>query len=188
MRKKRIRVKTALLTVFFILWTAKIAPAWFWNPIQTGIQVNFNGVWASSGSEVFIVGDEGFIGHYDGTSITSMTSNTQEDLKSIWGNSSVNIYAVGTGGVLLHYNGNNEGGFWFEGMQQDKEKKIMSTVIPESEMLTIELYPAELRVQSALAASYVNENMMPGENGIQLTVDINGEIVSETQTFTFTDQ
>ena len=81
------------------------------------------------------------------------------------------------------HSGNKEGGFWFEGIQNDTQKKPKATSIAAGKMFTQEIFPAKLRVMSQLAASHVNENMGPGENGIYLTVNVQGKTITETLTF-----
>ena len=86
------------------------------------------------------------------------------------------------------HSGSKEGGFWFEGMQNDTQKKPNPTSIATGEMFTKEIFPAKLRVLSQMAAAHVNENMGPGENGIYLTVNVQGENVSETMTIVFSEE
>jgi len=51
------------------------------------------------------VGDNGTIIHYDGTSWTSQSSGTTQNLKGIWGSSPNSIFAVWSGSTVLHYDG-----------------------------------------------------------------------------------
>ena len=73
-----------------------------------------NGVWASSASNAFVVGQGGKILHYDGTAWRAESSGTDKDLYAVWGTAPDNVLAVGgtqgfnTGayfGVILHYDG-----------------------------------------------------------------------------------
>lgn len=81
--------------------------AWFWYPVASNTGRNLNGVWGTSGTDVYIVGDGGFIAHYNDTSaqFDNMTSPAAENLYSVWGSSGSNIFAVGAGGAIIHYNG-----------------------------------------------------------------------------------
>ena len=63
------------------------------------------GVWGSSANDVFSVGYEGTILHYDGTSWNAMTSGTGYSLDAVWGSSANDVFAVGGGGTILHYDG-----------------------------------------------------------------------------------
>lgn len=61
-------------------------------------------VYAASNTSVFVVGQGGSIFHYDGSTWTTMTSNTTAMLVSLWGRSATDVYAAGDG-VVLHYDG-----------------------------------------------------------------------------------
>ncbi len=63
------------------------------------------GVWGSSATDVFAVGENGMILHYEGVEWTKMKSPTTEHLYGVWGSSPTNVYAVGASGTILHYNG-----------------------------------------------------------------------------------
>ena len=65
----------------------------------------YSDVWGSSSSDVFIVGANGKILHYDGNDWSNMDSGTSQILTSIWGSSATDIYAVGYNGIILHYDG-----------------------------------------------------------------------------------
>lgn len=63
-----------------------------------------------SSNDVWSVGLRGAVVHYDGTSWTEVSSNTDEDLWGVWGSSPNDIYIVGgnvfSGEVtILHWNG-----------------------------------------------------------------------------------
>jgi hypothetical protein len=64
-----------------------------------------NGVWGTSLRDVFAVGDDGAILHFDGATWTSMTSGSTADLLAVWGMSSNQVYAVGSRGTVLFYDG-----------------------------------------------------------------------------------
>ena len=65
------------------------------------------GVWGSSATDVFAVGESGMILHYDGVEWIKMKSPTTEHLYGVWGSSGTNVFAVGASGTILHYNGLN---------------------------------------------------------------------------------
>jgi hypothetical protein len=52
--------------------------------------------WGTSDDDIFAVGDNGAILHYDGSGWTKMLSNTTKSMYSIWGTSDSNIWASGT--------------------------------------------------------------------------------------------
>ena len=77
---------------------------WEWqNPLPQGNPLL--GIWGSSGSDVFAVGEGGTILHYDGTSWSSMNSGSANRLIDIWGSSGSDVFAVGVWGTILHYEG-----------------------------------------------------------------------------------
>jgi hypothetical protein len=62
-------------------------------------------VWGSSLSDVFAVGTEGVIFHYDGSTWNIMNNDTSETILGIWGTSPSNVYAVTREGSILHFDG-----------------------------------------------------------------------------------
>ena len=64
-----------------------------------------DGIWGSSAQDVFAVGADGLIMHYDGTAWKQMTSGTAKWLFGVWGSSAQRVFAVGTYGTILQYNG-----------------------------------------------------------------------------------
>jgi hypothetical protein len=80
-----------------------------WSIIYSGpgsiCFIYLKGVWGSSGSDVFAVGQYNTILHYNGSAWSSMTSGTTNGLKGVWGSSGSDVFAVGNSGTILHYNG-----------------------------------------------------------------------------------
>ena len=108
------RRQLALLSVSLVMGLLLLAawPAgaqaqggrWEWqNPLPTGNPLH--GVWGSSGSDVFAVGDYGTIVHYDGMTWSPMSSGTYNHLRGVWGSSGSDVFAVGDYGTILHYDG-----------------------------------------------------------------------------------
>jgi hypothetical protein len=71
--------------------------------MSSGTSIYFTGVWGSSPSDVFAVGDGGAILHYDGSAWSAMSSGTSIYFTGIWGSSPSNVFAVGDSGAILHY-------------------------------------------------------------------------------------
>jgi hypothetical protein len=65
----------------------------------------FGGIWGSSPTDVYAVGEYGTILHYDGNSWSDMTSGSTASLLDVWGSSPSDVYAVAYGGTILHYDG-----------------------------------------------------------------------------------
>jgi hypothetical protein len=70
-----------------------------------GTSRHLNGIWASAWSDIWVVGANGTILHFDGTGWTTVPSGTQQHLFDVWGFSPSNVVAVGTCGTILHYGG-----------------------------------------------------------------------------------
>jgi hypothetical protein len=96
-----------LLTgLLLVAWptSAQAQGRWEWqNPLPQGNTLP--GVWGSSGSDVFAVGQYGTLLHYDGTGWSAMNSGTTKHLNGVWGKSESDVFAVGSQGTILHYNG-----------------------------------------------------------------------------------
>jgi hypothetical protein len=65
-----------------------------WKLMNSGTDNILHGIWGSSPEDVFAVGDDGTILHYDGVSWTQMESGTDEWLTDVGGLSSMEVYAV----------------------------------------------------------------------------------------------
>ena len=81
--------------------------------MNSGTTNNLKDVWGSSATDIFAVGADGIILHYDGNPEgtwsamdSSITTNT---LNGVWGSSASDVFAVGDEGIILHYDGNPEG-------------------------------------------------------------------------------
>ncbi len=84
-----------------------------WIKMETGISAHLRGIWGSSENNIFAVGRDGVIIHYDGNTWEAMTSNTSDYLRDVWGSSENDVFAVGYSGTIIHYDG-NEAGIWEE--------------------------------------------------------------------------
>jgi cysteine-rich repeat protein len=62
------------------------------------------GVWASSPTDVFAVGDGGTILHFDGATWVQMASEAAGDLFGVWGSAANDVFAVGNAGIV-HFDG-----------------------------------------------------------------------------------
>ncbi|MHC4600687.1 MAG: fibronectin type III domain-containing protein, partial [Planctomycetota bacterium] len=83
-------------------------PSPSWNrlhPVPLDVQ-NLRGVWAATATDVFAVGDNGYILYYDGNTWLEMNSGTTQALNDVWGTSLTDVWAVGAAGTTLHFDGN----------------------------------------------------------------------------------
>lgn len=68
--------------------------------------VALRSIWAGSTADVFAVGESGAVLHSDGSTWTTMTSDTTEWLNAVWGYpQSGDVFAVGENGAIIHYDG-----------------------------------------------------------------------------------
>jgi len=77
-----------------------------WYSMASSLNVLY-GIWGSSGTDIFAVGDFGTILHYDGSTWSEMQSGTQMQLRGVWGSSGTDVFAVGDNHTILHYNGSS---------------------------------------------------------------------------------
>jgi hypothetical protein len=68
-----------------------------------------SGVWASSAHDVYAVGAEGWVHHWDGARWTTAPRLTTRALHDVWGAPGGQVFAVGEAGTLLRRTG---GGAW----------------------------------------------------------------------------
>jgi hypothetical protein len=101
-----------LLCVLFLPPNAVFSAEWEWqNPPSEGYYLR--GIWGSSGTDIFAVGCDGGILHYDGSTWSPMSSGTTACLMDVWGSSSTDVFAVGSYydgdgswvSATLHYDG-----------------------------------------------------------------------------------
>ena len=157
-----------LLLMGIVLLVVACAPKNLWKS-EPSIQKASNQFYDASISPVFrFDGYKGFL--------LNVHNKTDRNINIDWGN------------TFYIQSGNKDGGFWFGGIPQGAQNKPVSTDIVSGDMLIKEIYPAKLRVLSQLAAAYVHDNMGTGENGIYLTVNVQGKPVSETLTLVFSQE
>jgi len=63
------------------------------------------GIWGSSASDVFAVGNAGTAYHYDGSQWTSINTGVSTDLYSVWGSGPNDVYVAGASLTMRHFNG-----------------------------------------------------------------------------------
>ena len=76
-------------------------PVMAWTVMASGTDVTLRDVWGTSSTNVFAVGDDATILHYDGSEWTHMEVDETWGFYGIFGSSPTNVCAVGpTGGYL----------------------------------------------------------------------------------------
>ena len=79
-------------------WTAAAAPGAATTLLRS--------IWGTSDSDIFVVGSNGQIFHFDGMAWTPMTSGVSGViLNDVWGDASNDVFVVGGNGTILHYDG-----------------------------------------------------------------------------------
>jgi photosystem II stability/assembly factor-like uncharacterized protein len=79
-----------------------------WTTLRQGVTPHtLNGVWRSSASDVWAVGDTNAILNYDGTQWSAPATGlaATNTYNAVWGTSASDVWAVGNAGVAVHYNG-----------------------------------------------------------------------------------
>lgn len=80
------------------------AADWRWeNPWPQGRDIH--GLWGSSASDVWAVGERGLILHFDGREWTPVPSGVTATLTAIWGAAADDVYAAMGTSELLHFDG-----------------------------------------------------------------------------------
>ena len=97
--------KHLLFFISFILFLYPVTASGAWAPMPSGTTNALYGVWGSSGSDVFAVGQLGTILHCNGSAWSAMSSGTTIILRGVWGSSGSDVLAIGSSGTILHYNG-----------------------------------------------------------------------------------
>jgi all-beta uncharacterized protein len=78
-----------------------------WQKISISVTgVDFYGVWGSSATNVYAVGEFGTVVHWDGAVWSPVDGiPTLHTLNAIWGASATDVFVVGDSGRILHYDG-----------------------------------------------------------------------------------
>jgi len=66
---------------------------------------NLYGVWGSATNDVWAVGDDGTIVHYDGCMWSMVPSSAIYQLRAVSGTATSDVWAVGNTGTIVHWNG-----------------------------------------------------------------------------------
>ncbi|MBI4021008.1 MAG: hypothetical protein HY369_02085 [Candidatus Aenigmarchaeota archaeon] len=74
-------------------------------PISTLASDRYNAIGGNTSEDVFIVGDKGLMGRWDGAGWTDLPTCTGENLNAVCGGDAGDAWAVTSRGELLHYGG-----------------------------------------------------------------------------------
>ena len=62
-------------------------------------------IYVFNANNVWVVGNNGTIVYYNGSTWTTQTSGTTQQLNAVWGTAANSVWVVGNGGVILFWNG-----------------------------------------------------------------------------------
>lgn len=108
MCKELSRKLVIIVTLLQGIMVVNITHAADWYPMQTGTEEDLLCVWGSSATDVYAVGENNTIVHFDGIKwslIENELSSSIDDLKAVWGFSANDVYVGGEDPILLNYDG-----------------------------------------------------------------------------------
>ena len=76
-----------------------------WELMPSGTREYLYDVWGSATDDVFAVGRQGTILHFDGADWRPMESGTTRELAAVWGSGPRDVWAVGEDDIRLHFDG-----------------------------------------------------------------------------------
>ena len=74
---------------------------WFATPMTAGTDSHLRAIWGTSSHNIYSVGDNGTILHFNGEKWQSIESGTTRRLWDIWGEANQHVYIVGDYGTIL---------------------------------------------------------------------------------------
>jgi len=76
-----------------------------WTFVASPVDDTLYGVWGSAADDIYAVGANGCIVHFDGVAWSAQASPTAQTLRAVWGSGYDDVYAVGDAGTVLHFDG-----------------------------------------------------------------------------------
>ncbi|HEX9729898.1 MAG TPA: Ig-like domain-containing protein [Gemmatimonadales bacterium] len=76
-----------------------------WNELATGLGFGHLQIWGSSASDIYTAGPGGRLGHYDGSTWSTVQLPTANNLTSVWGVAPDHVVAVGELGTIGMFDG-----------------------------------------------------------------------------------
>jgi len=112
--------KRLLLFILLVLFLSPVTVYSGWAPMTSGTTTQLNGIWGSSGSDVFAVGGTTIL-HYSGPTLSTWSSSSIpsdcrqihgvpavyacRSVNAIWGSSPTDVFAMGDWNNIYHFNG-----------------------------------------------------------------------------------
>ena len=90
--------------------TASCTSSSNWKAMTSGVTSHLNAVWASSNNDIYAVGLDGTVLHYDGTQWSKKNLGTSTYFYGVWGSGASDVWVVGhpmfkTDESIFHYDG-----------------------------------------------------------------------------------
>ncbi|MBF0508317.1 MAG: hypothetical protein HQK57_05250 [Deltaproteobacteria bacterium] len=105
---KHLKMIIILTSFLATLWVVPVQSQTGWTAMSSPTSKILRSVWGNSGTDVFAVGDDGVILHYDGSG-WGISSRVLYQFAGVWGTSGTNVLTVGTllssSGVVQRYDG-----------------------------------------------------------------------------------
>ncbi len=83
----------------------EVDTTYLWSGESAGTDSDLNGSFIVDANDKWVVGDGGFVAHFDGTSWTTVDAGTSDNLNAVWFVSADNGWIVGKNGTIIHYDG-----------------------------------------------------------------------------------
>jgi hypothetical protein len=103
---KRLLEIAAVISIILINIQTRNSYGAEWITMNSETTENLSDICGNSETDVFAVGENGIIIHYDGLKWSVINSGITNSLNGVWCISTNDVIAVGEGGVILHYDGN----------------------------------------------------------------------------------
>ncbi len=135
----RIIDSSPLYSIYYLsesdIWITSYAYPEHWNGLKwklyrlhsMGIDASVQHVWASAPEDVWFVGYQGSIVHYDGLSFRKISTNSDTPIKDVWGINSNHVWAVSNTSSLddEHPDGYESVVFFWDGNQLSREYEAL---------------------------------------------------------------
>jgi hypothetical protein len=76
-----------------------------WVQVDAGTASHLTGLWGSSATDVWVVGRDATLLHWNGIAWTGVANSSTSGFYGAWGSRANDVWAVGTSGTILHWTG-----------------------------------------------------------------------------------